>query len=136
MKTWKTLSEREKRKRLIGSRTACERLLEKALKKERIKFKIQAPATIYFVDFQILPTRLAVEVDGSIHKEKRVSAKDKKRTELLRSLGWDILRFSNEEVIADMPRVIERIKLAQFWRLPRRTPEDLEKQEALRVGLG
>ncbi len=42
--------------------------------------------------------RLIVEVDGESHHRPRAEASDKRRTEYLNSLGWTVLRISNEAV--------------------------------------
>ena len=64
----------------------------------------------YIVDFVSLPKRLIIEVDGGIHEQTR--EEDAARTERLKELGFDVIRFTNEEVMADMPRVVEAIKAA------------------------
>jgi very-short-patch-repair endonuclease len=56
----------------------------------------QYPIAGYIVDFAILKSRLVIEVDGSIHNEESVRARDELRERDLRNLGWDVLRVSTD----------------------------------------
>jgi hypothetical protein len=49
--------------------------------------------------------KLAVEIDGESHERERQIVRDLKKEEVLRSLGWSVLRFSNEEVLTETTRV-------------------------------
>ncbi len=62
----------------------------------------------YIVDFVSLPKRLVIEVDGSIHEARQ--EEDAARTARLKELGFDVLRFTNDEVMAELPRVVDTIK--------------------------
>ena len=52
----------------------------------------------FIVDFYCASARLVIEVEGAQHYEPDVQAKDAERTAVLRSLGLDIVRFSNREI--------------------------------------
>ena len=58
----------------------------------------------YKVDIAIPDVKLAVEVDGKTHKTKKWKFLDQRKTEVLTSLGWTVLRFWNEEVDQDAKR--------------------------------
>lgn len=62
----------------------------------------------FIVDFVSLPKCLVIEVDGGIHDDQQ--AEDAARTERLNELGFDLIRFTNEEVLTDLPRVVDTIK--------------------------
>lgn len=62
----------------------------------------------YIVDLVSLPKRLVIEVDGSVHKGR--SEEDAARTERLKELGFDVIRFANDEVLEELPRVVDTIK--------------------------
>jgi very-short-patch-repair endonuclease len=64
------------------------------------------------VDFYCARVRLAVELDGSIHDDERARAYDRARTADLAALGVRMLRFQNEEVLANVGMVRNRIEEA------------------------
>jgi very-short-patch-repair endonuclease len=78
------------------------------------KFKRQVPFDRYVVDFYCHAAKLAVEIDGKQHDW--FAEYDRDRTEVLERLGVRVVRFSNEEVCADLDSVLERIRAA--LRLP------------------
>ena len=55
---------------------------------------------------------LVVEVDGGIHNDIEVKERDVGREEELQDFGLTILRFTNEEVINEMEKVLEKLKTA------------------------
>lgn len=57
--------------------------------------------TCYKVDIADPERKVAVEIDGSSHNMLSRKAQDAKKNTLLSSLGWTVLRFSNEEVMAN-----------------------------------
>jgi hypothetical protein len=52
-----------------------------------------------FIDIAIPHVMLAVEVDGSVHHDRKEY--DQERTRRLESLGWKVIRFWNSDVIRD-----------------------------------
>jgi len=63
-----------------------------------IPFRRQAPVGPYIVDFVWLGGRLAIEVDGGQHNENPGRRKDADRTGWLKSQGFEVLRFWNNDV--------------------------------------
>jgi leucyl-tRNA synthetase len=61
----------------------------------------------FIVDFVCVEKRLVVEVDGDIHDYKK--AEDQERTKILNQLGFEVMRFSNDEVIKNKEGVLEKI---------------------------
>lgn len=53
---------------------------------------------------------LVIEVDGSQHFEDKGKEQDKLRDEYIKSLGFNVLRFSNLEVMSNLSGVVEEIK--------------------------
>lgn len=53
---------------------------------------------VYRLDFAYPDVRLDVEIDGPRHRRPEVEAKDHRRDAYLRSLGWEVLRFDQEQV--------------------------------------
>jgi very-short-patch-repair endonuclease len=90
--------------------TDAERLLWRRLRNRRLagcKFRRQEPIGRYVVDFVCLHPRLVIEVDGGQHSEKLEH--DAKRTAYLESLGYQVVRFWNNEVLGDIDSVLGHI---------------------------
>ena len=90
--------------------TPCEKILWDELKEKKIngtKFRRQHPIHRYILDFYCHEKKLAIEVDGSIHKIK--SDEDEFRDKYLESIGIKTVRVSNEEIIEDINKVLFKI---------------------------
>ncbi|SDH54170.1 leucyl-tRNA synthetase [Chryseobacterium taeanense] len=74
------------------------------------KFRRQHLIKDYIVDFVSLENKLVIEVDGGYHSEEEQIEYDNLRTQYLNSFGYDVLRFSNEEVLNNIENVVEEIK--------------------------
>ena len=72
------------------------------------KFRRQVPIDRYFADFACLEARLVVELDGSQHGDQ--ADYDARRTEVLETCGWRVLRFDNGDVLANLDGVVETIQ--------------------------
>ena len=77
-----------------------------------VKFRRQHTIGPFIVDFFIPDHQLIVEVDGGIHLETEQAEYNAGRTVELEKLGYQILRFSNNEVLSSLPSVLQRIKMA------------------------
>ncbi|MBP1539819.1 MAG: DUF559 domain-containing protein [Prevotella sp.] len=64
----------------------------------------------YIVDFSCPTKKIAIEIDGGYHDQPEQKKYDEKRSEWLISKGWKIIRFKNEEIIANTENVISKIK--------------------------
>jgi very-short-patch-repair endonuclease len=71
-----------------------------------LKFRRQRPLGPYIADFVCLEARLIVELDGMQHQG---SIPDRHRTEDLKRLGFDVIRFSNDAVRQDIDAVCAAI---------------------------
>ncbi|UPU34362.1 endonuclease domain-containing protein [Geomonas paludis] len=98
---------------LRGKQTDAESLLWLLLRNRRMgfKFRRQHPVAGYILDFYCHEAGLCIELDGGQHNESRSVAKDELRTEKLRMLGIQVLRFWDDEVLRDVEVVLERIYL-------------------------
>jgi len=72
----------------------------------KLKFKRQFVIDPYIVDFVCFERRLIVEADGSQHAESQY---DRRRDRFLRSEGFSILRFWNNDVLQNPAGVFEAI---------------------------
>ncbi|MDT8450185.1 MAG: peptide chain release factor N(5)-glutamine methyltransferase [Wenzhouxiangellaceae bacterium] len=74
------------------------------------KFRRQHTVGPFIADFACIEAGLIVEVDGGQHSEQR--AEDEARTRFLRSRGFKVLRFWNNEVLKETDVVLEVISQA------------------------
>ena len=73
------------------------------------KFRRQHPIDDYVADFACISEKLIVEIDGETHSTEEELAYDVRRTKLLEGLGWQVIRFTNDEVYTDVDGVVEAI---------------------------
>jgi very-short-patch-repair endonuclease len=71
------------------------------------KFRRQQIIGPYIVDFVNMGTKLVVEADGGQHNQ---SEKDKQRDAFLKSRGYTVLRFWNNEIFKETNGVLETIQ--------------------------
>src|SRR5690606_29646607 len=77
-----------------------------------VKFVRQAVRPPYIPDFAARSHRLIVELDGDTHGSEAAQTYDARRTGLLESQGWRILRVTNAEVMTNPDGVARWILLA------------------------
>ena len=97
--------------------TAAESLLWCVLRGRRLcglKFRRQHPLPPFVVDFACIEMRFVVEIDGGYHDY--LYANDLTRQQKIQAQGWRVIRFSNEEVLADVEAVA--IAIARELGLP------------------
>ncbi|MBX9777137.1 MAG: endonuclease domain-containing protein [Xanthobacteraceae bacterium] len=82
-----------------------------------LSFRRQLPVGPYIVDFVCLEARLIIEIDGGQHESDQ-AAYDAKRDAWLRSQGFRILRFWNNDVLKNLRGVLERVAEAVQEPLP------------------
>ncbi|NTS39600.1 DUF559 domain-containing protein [Flavisolibacter sp. BT320] len=95
--------------------TEAEAILWNALKTKQLahyKFRRQHIIDRYITDFVCLKKKLVVEVDGLIHQLPKNAESDEQRTRRLKELGFDVIRFSNEEVVNNLENVLQQILIA------------------------
>jgi len=73
------------------------------------KFRRQHIIGEYIADFVCLKHHLIIEVDGSIHQLSENEISDFERTKWLVSEGYQVIRFTNKEVLSTIFEVIEKI---------------------------
>ncbi len=91
--------------------TEVEKILWERLRgrKEGFKFRRQHIIDKYIADFVCLQKGVVIEIDGNIHQLPEVKENDDIRTSRLNDLGFDVLRFKNEEILKDSDKVCEEI---------------------------
>lgn len=74
-----------------------------------VKFRRQVPFGPYIVDFFCFSAKLVVELDGSQHDRAEGKEYDFHRDQFLKAHGLTVLRFSNEEFLANQDGVCQVI---------------------------
>ncbi|SFU07074.1 endonuclease domain-containing protein [Mesorhizobium sp. YR577] len=104
---------RQKARALRHLATKAETLLWyelRDLKLVGLKFRRQSPIGPYIVDFVCLAAKLVVEVDGDFHETENGKRHDANRDAYLRSLGFEVLRVDEPEVIANAWHIAQVVK--------------------------
>lgn len=104
---------RDRRRSLRNHQTDAEKFLWQTLSHSKfagLKFTRQYGVGPYILDFYCPKARLAIELDGKTHASEEAKIYDTERTEFLKSLNIQELRFKNEEVLRNVEQVLERIK--------------------------
>jgi primosomal protein N' (replication factor Y) len=89
--------------------TDAERRLWSMLRGNRLagyKFRRQHPIGPFIVDFACIEQQLVIEADGGQHADNEA---DQRRTEWLEGHGWRVMRFWNNDVLANPAGVAETI---------------------------
>ena len=73
------------------------------------KFRRQHPIDRFIVDFYCAKAKLCIEIDGGSHFETEQEEYDKVRTEFLESLGYQVIRFTNNDVRYNIHAVVDEI---------------------------
>jgi very-short-patch-repair endonuclease len=106
-------------RRLRHNMTPAEKTLWEALRGKKLdglKFRAQHPVGPFILDFWCPSVKLVVELDGGVHRDQQDY--DDARTKQLESYGYRVIRFTNEQVLTDLPSVLERIRSAAKDSLP------------------
>ena len=107
---YKLLKDYAKKNRM--NPTLAESVLWTQLKGKSLGVKFQRQHVIcdYIADFVCIDKMLIIEVDGGYHFQKDQIKKDTDRSEVLESLGFSILRFTNDDVLFCTDNTINIIK--------------------------
>lgn len=73
------------------------------------KFRRQHPIDFFIIDFYCAEAKLLIEIDGPSHLEKEQEEYDKARTEYLETLGYKVIRFTNDDVRYSIHAVVTAI---------------------------
>ena len=97
-------------KKLRKRETVPEKILWNKLRNKKLsglKFRRQVPYDRFILDFLCSEKKLIIEIDGSSHIG--FEEKDRERDHYFSSKGYQILRFSNADVMTDLDSVLEKI---------------------------
>lgn len=79
------------------------------LRNFRYRVLRQKPIDNYIVDFHCPKLRLVIEIDGETHFTEEGKVFDEKRTNILKSYGIKIIRFTNPDVLSNFEGVCQKI---------------------------
>ena len=97
-------------RRLRRNMTPAEKKLWQALKSKKLgglKVRAQHPVGPFTLDFYCPACKLVVELDGGVHEGQ--AEYDEARTRRLNEYNYRVIRFCNEDVLEDLPSVLEQI---------------------------
>lgn len=64
----------------------------------------------FIVDFFCYDAMLSIEVDGEVHNDSYQKERDEQRKMILKKLGINELRYTNEQVLNQIDEVIQEIE--------------------------
>ena len=108
----RVVTQSSKARELRKQSTDAERLLWSKLRNRSLmglKFRRQFPIGKYIVDFVCRERSLIIEIDGGHHQEQRQA--DSTRAAWLNARGFRVVRYWNNEVLADVDSVLESIRM-------------------------
>ena len=112
--------QRSRAKQLRQTMTRAETLLWRYLKADRIDglgFRRQVPIRNYIADFICMSAKIVIELDGESHDFEERQNADQNRDAFFVSEGFQILRFTNDQVMSNLEGVVETIRQAATDRL-------------------
>jgi PncC family amidohydrolase len=92
--------------------TEAEKIMWDILKGRKLagyKFRRQHIIGSYIADFICIPEKLVIEIDGLIHMAPENTKNDEERTKDINRLGFEVIRFTNNEVLHDTDNVLNKI---------------------------
>ena len=109
----------DKAKEMRHNPTKAEDALWDCIRNRKIDYKIRRQHIVngFIADFICIEKKAIIEVDGGIHSTKEQQEYDKFRTEVLNSVGFNVLRYTNEEVLRNPYDVAKKIK-SELEKLP------------------
>ncbi len=98
-------------RRMRKEPTEAESILWQHLRNKQLGYRFRRQHLIdkYIADFVCIFQKLIIELDGKYHSIAEQKEYDDIRTQVLNDLGFKVVRFKNEEIIADIDRVLAEI---------------------------
>lgn len=97
-------------RRLRRNETEAEKKLWQGLRVRQflgLKFRRQSPVAGFVADFLCEERRVIVEADGGQHVENQA---DLERTARLRAAGYEVIRYWNNDIMANLEGVLEDLR--------------------------
>lgn len=106
-------------KRLRRQQTPAESHLWEALRNKKLnglRFRRQHPVGNFIADFYCPAYKLVIELDGEIHVNQ--TDYDAARTEEMEAYGYQVIRFTNQQIFDDLDSVLNGIYQKALSRSP------------------
>lgn len=100
------------RKNMTRAEARLWSVLRKKQRTWQHKFAPQVPVNGYIPDFYCESLKLAVEIDGKVHRRKDVKRNDKIRTRRLNKNGITVIRFRNDQVFSMLHVIMDILSRA------------------------
>ena len=103
---------KDRRRELRKNQTPAEKIIWEHVRGRRLggyRFLRQYSVGFYILDFYCPAKKLGIELDGGQHRAKDGSMYDQERTAYLEGFGIKTIRFPNEEIMQNLPSVLNRI---------------------------
>ncbi|EKE06816.1 MAG: hypothetical protein ACD_18C00267G0001 [uncultured bacterium] len=105
-------------RRLRNNQTESEKILWDKIRNRKINnlrflrqypviFNISGKVNYFIADFYCHEKKTILEIDGKIHLKQKDY--DEMRGETLKEMGFEILRFKNEDVLNNLDKVLEKL---------------------------
>jgi very-short-patch-repair endonuclease len=107
--------QRSRAKQLRRAMTRAETLLWRYLKANRmdgVGIRRQTPIGNFIADFVCFSSKIIIEVDGESHDFEERQKADQRRDAFFAAEGFQVLRFTNEQVMTSLEGVVEVIRQA------------------------
>jgi very-short-patch-repair endonuclease len=136
---WKVSAKlRSNARGLRRNSTDAERILWSEVRDHRLNgasFRRQVPIGSYIADFLCHAAKLVIELDGGQHFSDQQETADARRSTTIEAQGFQVLRFSNHDVMTNRAGVLETIAAAVVERAPTLTvPRKRERGQELSAG--
>jgi cysteinyl-tRNA synthetase/very-short-patch-repair endonuclease/uridine kinase len=69
----------------------------------------QKPIDNFIADFYCRELKVVIEIDGGVHNSEQAKGYDNERDNILRGLGLEMLRFTNDEILVNPNSVLAQI---------------------------
>src|SRR3954462_15778562 len=105
--------QRGRAKQLRQTMTRAETLLWRDLKANRmdgVGIRRQTPIGNYIADFVCFSSKIIIELDGESHDFEERLKRDERRDAFFAVEGFQVLRFTNEQVMSNLGGVVEAIR--------------------------
>lgn len=98
------------RRKLRQQATHAEKIFWRAVAQRQLgglKFRRQHGIGGFIVDFYCVQKKLIIEIDGDSHFQDGAQARDMERTNYLESLGYNVIRYTNLDVVNNLDGIMQ-----------------------------
>jgi len=103
---------KNRRSTLRRTQTTPEELFWQKVRQKQlgVKFRRQHGIGDYIVDFYCAECALIIEIDGDSHFTQDAQEYDKVRDAFLQSRGFQVVRFTNQQIMNEMSSVLSELE--------------------------